>query len=233
MKSKFILLLALVFGFTAAFGTYRYMEDLKKTYMTKGNFVPVATAKQKIAARTIISGDMLEFKEMPAQYVVPGTIMDIKDAVGKMARGDIYPGELILSDKLVARDDPGAGLSAKITKGKRAVSIPVNNITALHGLINTGDHVDVMVTFNAPGEQKTPVTSTIIQNVPVLAVNRAMDSGVPAKEELQTITLMVEPEQAQQIALAIQQGSVQLALRSPEDSDVLPVPTSKLGHLMR
>jgi pilus assembly protein CpaB len=175
---------------------------------------------------------MLEFKEMPVEYVPPGTVVDVKDAAGKMAVSDIYPGEMILSSKLVARSDVAAGLSAKVEKSRRAISIPVNNITALHGLVNPGDHVDVLVTFNVPGEQKVPATSTVVQNVPVLAVNGNLEGG-GSKQELQTVTIMVGPVEAQQIALAVQHGSIQLALRSPDDGDVVPVRTSKLEDLVR
>lgn len=233
MRNKLIFLLAIIFGLAAALGTYKYLENLKRTYRTSGHFARVAVAKQKIAARTIISGEMLEFKEMPVEYILPGTVVDVKDAAGKMAISDIYPGEMILSSKLVARNDVAAGLSAKVEKGRRAISIPVNNITAMHGLINTGDRVDVLVTFDAPGEQKAPATSTIIQNVPVLAVNGNLEGGGASKQELQTVTIMVEPVEAQQIALAIQHGSIQLVLRSPDDAEVVPVHTSKLEHLVR
>jgi pilus assembly protein CpaB len=233
MRNRLIFLLAIIFGLAAALGTYSYLENLKRTYRTSGHFARVAIAKREIAARTVISGEMLEFKEMPVEYVLPGTVVDVKDAAGKMAVTDIYPGELILSSKLVARSDVAAGLAAKVEKGRRAISIPVNNITALHGLINTGDRVDVLVTFNAPDEQKAPVTSTIIQNVPVLAVDGNLEGGGGSKQELQTVTIMVEPVEAQQIALAVQHGSIQLALRSPDDAEVVPVLTSRLEHLVR
>jgi pilus assembly protein CpaB len=233
MKNRFIFILAVLFALAAAFGTFKYMDNLKKTYQVSGNFAQIAVARQKIMARTLISEDMLDFKEMPAEYVLPGSIVDVKDAAGKLAKGDIYPGEPILSGKLVARDDPAAGLSSKVKPGKRAVTIPVNNVTALHGLINIGDSVDVMVTFNTQGEQKAAATSTIIQNVPVLAVNKSLDSVGASKEELQTLTLMVQPEEAQQVALALQQGSVQLMLRSPEDAGAVPLPTIKLERLIR
>jgi pilus assembly protein CpaB len=232
MRNKLIFLLAIIFGLAAAFGAYNYLANLERTYKTSGNFARVAVAKQKIAARTVISGEMLEFKEMPVEYVPPGTVVDVKDAAGKMAVSDIYPGEMILSSKLVARSDVAAGLSAKVEKSRRAISIPVNNITALHGLVNPGDHVDVLVTFNVPGEQKVPATSTVVQNVPVLAVNGNLEGG-GSKQELQTVTIMVGPVEAQQIALAVQHGSIQLALRSPDDGDVVPVRTSKLEDLVR
>jgi len=236
MKNKLIFLLALAFGLLAAAGTYKYMEDLKETYQVSGNFARVAVAKQKIVARTVISSEMLTFKEMPVEYVLPGAIVDIRDAEGKMARGDIYPGEFILSGKLVGKDDADAGLSAKIDPGKRAVSIPVNNVTALHGLINTGDHVDVVVTVAVPdkqNEEEVIATSTIIQNVPVLAVNKILETRNGINEEPETVTLMVQQEQAQQIILALQQGSVQLLLRAPGDDSVIQIPASKLEQLIR
>lgn len=237
MKNKLIFLLALVFGLVAAVGTYTYMEDLKETYQVSGHFARVAVAKQKITARTVINSEMLTFKEMPVEYVLPGAILDIRDAEGKMARGDIYPGEFILSGKLVGKDDADAGLSAKIDPGKRAVSIPVNNVTALHGLINTGDHVDVAITVAVPDKQNKDeeiiATSTIIQNVPVLAINKSLETTNGTKEEPETVTLMVQQEQAQQIILALQQGSVQLLLRAPGDDSIIQIPASKIENLIR
>jgi pilus assembly protein CpaB len=44
---------------------------------------------------------------------------------------------------------------------------------------------------------------------------------------------MVEPAEAQQIVLAVQQGSIQLVLRSPEDKDKNTLSMTKLEHLKR
>jgi hypothetical protein len=51
--------------------------------------------------------------------------------------------------------------------------------------------------------------------------------------ETTTITVMVEPDEAQQIALAIQQGSIQLSLRSPEDGNVTVIPMIGIEALVR
>lgn len=191
------------------------------------------TAKERIPVRTVITADMLEVAEMPSEYIYSGTVTDKKDAAGKIAASDIFPGETILSAKILSREESAAGLSAKIEENKRAITIPVNNTTALNGLIYINDHVDVLVTFNSPDEEKKPVTSTIIQNVPVLAVNKNLNYGAASKDEPETITLMVTPEEAQQIALSIQQGSIQLVLRSLEDENILPVSSGEMKHLIR
>ena len=233
MKNKLVFILALLLGLGAAFGTFKYMEELKQTYRQSGNYAQIATAKQHIRAKTVITEEMLEFKEMPAEYILPGTVVSAKDVVGKMAAGDIFTGEVILMGKLVSKEDPAAGLSAKVEPSKRAISIPANKVNALHGLVNVGDFVDVLATFDVDeGEEKVSYTSTLAQSAPVLAVNNILQTG-SEKGELETVTLMVEPVHAQQITMALQKGSIQLVLRAPDDKEMKPISSTKVEQLRR
>jgi pilus assembly protein CpaB len=234
MKNKLVFLLALLLGLGAAFGTLKYMEELKQTYSLSGNFAQIATAKQHIKAKTLITEEMLEFKEMPAEYILPGTVVSFKDAEGKMAAGDIFAGEVILSGKLISKGDPAAGLSSKVEADMRAISIPASKVNALHGLVNVGDFVDVLATFDVDQpDGKTTYTSTLAQSVPVLAVNDKLQREGSEKVELETVTLMVEPIHAQQITMALQKGSIQLVLRAPDDKEIYPVNSTVVEHLLR
>ena len=244
MKNKLILLLAIVFGSIAAFGAFQYMRTVEATYQMSGNYTQVATAKVTIPARTEIQGSMLEFVEIPVEYVMSGAVLDPAEAVGKLSRSEIYPGEQMTSLKLMSREDQQGGLAVKVEEGKRAVAIPANLVSSLHGLIEVNDHVDVMVTFGYEVEEVDPVTgnskdkqyvatSTIIHNKPILAINQKITGTSDSSEGVETITLMVEPEEAQQIALAIQQGHIQLSLRSPEDDGVTIIPMVGIEGLLR
>lgn len=244
MKNKLILLLAIIFGSVAAFGSFQYMRSMESRFKLSGNFTQVATAKETIPARTEIQGSMLEFIEIPVEFATPGAVLDPADAVGKLARGDIHPGEHIISAKLMRREDQQGGLAVKVEAGKRAVAIPANIVSSINGLIEVNDHVDVMVTFWHDVEETDPVTgtkkekqhvatSTIIDNVPVLAVNRKTTGALTETEEVATITLMVEPEEAQLIALSVQQGHIQLSLRSPEDDRAVNIPSVGIEGFMR
>lgn len=221
MKSKLIFILALIFALAAGYGVYEYLGEIKATSLASENLKQVVVAKKKIPPRVIITEDMVEVREIPAPYLIEGAVTEKKYVVGKLSRTEIYPGEMLISAKLLDRTSPGAGLSAKVEPGKRAISIPVDNVVGLHGLINTGDRVDVIVTYSLP-EQKNTVSASVVQNVPVLAVNSSLESSSQSKEEPKTITLMVEPRDAEKIALAIQQGSIQLVLRSPQDNKITP-----------
>ena len=244
MKNKLILLLAIVFGCVSAFGIFQYMRTMEATYQLSGDYTQVATAKQVITARSIIHGSMLEFIEVPVEYVMGDAVLDPADAVGKMARGDIFPGEQIMTQKLMTREDQTGGLAVRIDEGKRAVAIPVGLVSSLHGLLNVNDQVDVLVTFSYEEEtteaetgrrvdKQQVATSTIIHNAPVLAINNRIHSASEDNQEASTVTIMVGPDEAQLIALAIQQGSIQFTLRSPEDDAETVIPMVGIDGLKR
>lgn len=232
MRSKIILFLALILGLLAAFGTYKYLGDLEQKYKIAGEFIEVAEAAKKIPPKTVIEENMLVKKEIPLKYA-PYNVLKKQDAVGKISKYEILPGQMIQKEMLFDKNDPSAGLSLRIEPGKRAISIPVNNVTALNGLLSNGDRVDVLVTFDAPPDKKYAVTSTVIQNVPVLAVDYNLSPQGQAKVEPKTVTLMVTPEEAQQIAFAVQHGSIHLSLRSPQDSGKTQLNSTKAENLFR
>ena len=245
LKNKLILLIAILFGAMASLGAFRYLQHVEATYQLSGNYTQVATANQNIPARATIQSSMLEFVEVPVEYVMSGAVLEAGEAVGKLARSDIYEGEQLIDRKLMERQDQQGGLAVKVDEGKRAISVPVGMVTALHGLIEIDDRVDVLVTFDHEEEQrsgdeyggsdtsKETMTSTIISNVPVLAVNSQIVDSAEIGAEPSTVTVMVEPEEAQWIALAIQQGSIQFTLRSPEDDTEITIPMTGTEGLVR
>jgi len=91
MKNKLVFILALLLGLGAAFGTFKYMEELKQTYRQSGNYAQIATAKQHIRAKTVITEEMLEFKEMPAEYILPGTVVSARMPQAKWLQAIFFP----------------------------------------------------------------------------------------------------------------------------------------------
>jgi pilus assembly protein CpaB len=75
-----------------------------------------------------------------------------------------------------------------------------------------------MSTVNFSGSNE-PRNVTILQNVKVLASDQLLDHGtvVPA-HPAHVVTLLVLPEDAEKLALATQEGHIQLTLRNPVDT---------------
>ena len=115
-------------------------------------------------------------------------------------------------------------MPALIEIGKRAVSVPITDSSGVAGMIQPRAHVDVL--FTKPGSNAEAVTTTILEDVVVLAMGRitevanssaAVAVSTAARPTTQAATLLVTPEQARKLELAKNQGKISLALRNPLD----------------
>ena len=115
-------------------------------------------------------------------------------------------------------------LALKTPVGKRAITIKIDSLAAVGGLLNAGDFVDVIAELNVPlqGLDKKTVTAMIFQGLQVLAVNTNEDDPGAYEEQQQAaslkITVAVDPQEAGLLAFANKNGSLELALRSPDES---------------
>jgi pilus assembly protein CpaB len=230
-KINLILIVAVVFGLAAAWGTYRYLKHMENTYKASGQFVPVAVAKVAIPARQVINGQMVEFKDIPSNYVNPGALGKPQEVIGKVARSDIYPGEQIIRNKIANPNDPGEGLAMIIEPGRRAVTVAINDVTGVAGLLRPGDRVDVLGTVDV---NKETLTSLLVQNIKVLAVNKSLGAPVENKQfQSGTLTLSVNPHEAQTLTLASERGSIRVLLRTPADEAWVDIPSTNIQQLAR
>jgi pilus assembly protein CpaB len=116
-------------------------------------------------------------------------------------------------------------LALKTPVGKRAVTVRIDSLAAVGGLLNAGDFVDVIAELNVPSldQNKKTVTAVIFQGLQVLAVNTNEDDPGAYDEQQAAvslkITVAVDPQEAGLLAFADKNGKLELALRSPEDSN--------------
>jgi pilus assembly protein CpaB len=183
---------------------------------------------------------MIELKEIPAKYVNERVAVDINEVAGRVVKSDILPGEQVLRDKLAKGKEDTDGLSFVVQPGKRAVTVAVNQVSGVAGLIKPGDRVDVFGTFDLQGQEKASINSLIIQNVDVLSVDQSAvqtASSQDAKKNTtageHTITLQVTPEQAEPLILCSEKGTIRLGLRSATDQDIINLPSIRTNQLVR
>jgi len=123
-------------------------------------------------------------------------------------------------DKTLAA--PSDSLADGIELGKRAFTIQTRNLSAnLAGFLLPGDRVDV---FHSPkyigGAASSSQTKTILEMIKVLAVHTRTE--LPAGNQIEpteavSVTLLVDPKQAEQLEHAQNTGTLGLALRHPKD----------------
>jgi pilus assembly protein CpaB len=162
-----------------------------------------------------------------------GALFKPEQAIGRGAISQIYQGEPILENQLAGLGS-GGGLAPTIPDGMRASAVRVDEVVGVAGFVIPGMRVDVLVSGNPPGAEATEgvVTKTILQNIQVLAAGTDIQHDPGGKaQQVQVVTLLVTPEQAQMLSLASNSLKIQLVLRNPLDTKMDTVPENSMRTL--
>jgi pilus assembly protein CpaB len=143
----------------------------------------------------------------------------------------------MLAEAMLAPEGSLAGLEAAVPRGMRAVSIDINEVTGLAGLIGPGAFVDVVTTLRDDASGET-VGRTILQNVKVSAVGQRIapktdPKGMVVNDVSKSATLIVTPEQAEALDVAATRAKLRLILRNSRDTAEVETPGVKLTTLVR
>lgn len=219
-KSMVLILIALGCGLVASIAISQVMERGSKSANAGLETVPIYVASTDIDVNEQLSATNVRVEEWPKSKLPEGAVKDLKDVAERFARVRFYAGEPILLAKLVNEIE---GPAVKIPDGHRVCSMKVQMDTAIAGLVNPGDRVDIFGYFKeGRGIPKTG-TREILKNVRVFAVNDQTDQEVDQQGRsiaAKTVSLLVKQEQVAKLMLAMELGTLRLALRRPnEESD--------------
>jgi pilus assembly protein CpaB len=198
---------------------------------------PVVVASTDLLPGVAIEETMVAETQVPQKFLQPGAIATLRDVVGQIPAVPIPKGAQVTGTSMTG---VGRGLATKIPRGKRAISIAVTEVSGVSGLIRPNNYVDIMgiITtgsgLGAPDQRAMVVT--LLQNVMVLAVGQDIGEVKPEarpaseqealdilaarqREGVNSVTLAVSPQEAQDLALAQQIGDVSFTLRSYLERD--------------
>lgn len=219
---RITLIVAVVLAIGTGILTLRYLTSIQQQANVQQQQVElkrILIASKDIPARAKITPDMLTSIQRPATQVEPGALDDPKQVQGDIALISIPSGST-LTETRVGRPAE-VGLTVRLKPGMRAISIPVDRVKAVSGLLQPGDRVDVLASIpRGPGQQ--PRAVSIIRGAMVLAINDTMETAgatpSPDAANLVTVTLGVTPQQADLLTMADLNTTLRLALRSPQES---------------
>jgi Flp pilus assembly protein CpaB len=204
----------------------------------------VVTAAVDVPLGTALDASMLTTVQKPLDETTD-TYSDPTDLIGHVVRQTVRQGQTFTS----AVFDAGTGLNApdvtsNLAPGQVAMAINVDPVAGVGSLIQTGDHVDVVLAlYDSDG--KNPVVypskgdpelqralmddsmlnnttvKVLVQNVQVLGTLRAPtpDGSDTSTLTDMTVILSVTPQQAEMVRFTQADGNLSLLLRSPEDAD--------------
>jgi pilus assembly protein CpaB len=197
----------------------RYLSSVQAFSKDLGN---VVVAKTEIQLGEKITAEQLTFAAIPNGSAPEGVFRKLDQVVGRVAITPIGVRETITTMKL-APAGVGAGLSAVIPEGYRAMTVKVDDVVGVSGFIMPGSFVDVVAVIVPPNQQagQDPISKIVLQNIKVLASGPKIDSPQNQREptSVKAVTLQVTPDQAEKLVLAANQGKLQLVMRNYSDQE--------------
>jgi pilus assembly protein CpaB len=145
--------------------------------------------------------------------------------IGSTLALSVRSGEPLLSVAIAGSD--AAHFSQRLRTGFRAITIAVDEVNALSGMLQPGDRIDLMLTARAADARNDGHDQTIVlmQDVLILATGRQVhpdlrgdaESSKSPERQFGAITIEVDPDRAQRLIVAQRSGRITAILRNPTD----------------
>ena len=244
MKNRLALVLSLGAGLFALVAVALYLNVRERSLLELAALQDVVVSTRDILSNTVIDERNVAPARVPQKYVQPGALTSMSDAVGRVATVPIPRGSQVTGTGL--QEGGREALAFQVPRGMRAVSIAVNDVSGVAGLVKAGNFVDLVGIFEygvpsgSSGGQQTYTqerteTLTLAQNVQVVAVGAEVkgaasaprapagaqnQAAVPPPERItvQNMTLLLTPAQVQEVVLAQHVGTLTISLRSNLDA---------------
>lgn len=221
---------AIVTGTVATAGLGALVSDYEQRIADARRPAPkvyVAVAARDLYPGLPISDEDLYAVQMEPAYLPDGVFLDPEHLVGRIPRERVLANELVRGDRL-ADSTRNQGLNVIVPRGLRALSVPIRDGAALAGFLNPGNLVDILVTVEDPATKREE-TTTLLQAVYVLGVDSRMGSETTEEartargSHAPTVTLLVDPSDAERVAHADALGDLRLTLRTSTDAATVPL----------
>jgi pilus assembly protein CpaB len=195
----------------------------------------VVVASTDLAFGHRLRGEHLREAPWPVEARPEGSFETIEELLGdpreeRVVLKAMSKGEPVMTNK-VSGFGARATLSIKLEDGKRAFSIRVNDVSGVAGFLLPGDRVDVLLTRQI-GNTRDLVTDVILQNTVVLGIDQLSEEDREKPHVARTATVEVTPRDAQKLALAMQAGTLSLALRNVAAADEPKLHTVNIGDVV-
>ncbi len=228
-------IVAVILAMVAVAVFHSHLGALREKLFGDAQLVDVVLARHDILDRKLISQDDVEVSQVPRKYLQPGAVRSVEELEDRVTVTPIKKGEQVLATKLIGIGGQ-TGVSFVVKDGYRAVSVAVDEVTGVGGLVRPGDYVDIIGTFELTmGGRSQKRSKTLFENVPVLAVGSSHVVGQPISGlgsevddhghlsnnpyAFTQVTVSLPPQEAQDLILAQESGVISLIARYPLDKN--------------
>jgi pilus assembly protein CpaB len=222
-SSVIILVVAILMGGSAAYLTRSWLKDQKASAALQPAGT-IVVAANSLAYGTVVTPDNVV--EIPwFSNSLPEGAFAVKDDLlnggRRVVLSPLKRGEAVLRSKITG---PGqrASLASLLDEGKRAVTVPVDDVRGVAGFVLPGDFVDIVVIADDGSTKRQSYSDILLEHIKVLAIDQVASEGEGQPTVAKAVTVEVTKEQAQKILLATNIGKLSLILSRPLESNPDP-----------
>jgi len=225
MRTKIALLVAaLVMGGLAAFLAARYLNEARTAIVEDAEPVEVLVAQEDIprglSAEEMIAEEVIALEKVPRRFVAAGAVSSKAALEGYVLASPLTAGEQLTMARFEL--PAAAGVSYSIPDGQLALSIPVDVVTGVSGLVKPGDRVALYAHLvTGPGGQLN-YTKLLVPECKVVAAGGALRArvgeGGDGGDEEQAGSLLASREDDTSSDTPVDTQTLTIAL-SPEDAE--------------
>lgn len=247
LKTGGLVLLALLFAGLAGWGTLSYLNtreaELRQAAASMdGPVVEVVVASTAVGPGESITLDNMAIADIPQKYLPQDAIapQEFELYAEKTILVPLDPGRPLLKSYISGLSHQSS-FSSQLKQGWRAMTLPVDELNAVAGMLEAGDFIDLVISGQQEGgssEQQGYVLRRLMEKVQVLATGNmtridakyAKANGVyPEEPFFGTITISVPAYLVTEILMAREKETLSILLRHPNDESLASYPGGSRG----
>jgi pilus assembly protein CpaB len=241
LKKLWPLFLIIIMAFVAVWMAYRYLDT--RTAEVEERLTDQAAKSRRLVVvpvRDLRPGEALDLatlatRDVPREYINADALTkeSVGPYLGKKLTRAVTKGTPLLASFIATYDFKP--FSTTLEPGTRAITLPVDEINSVSGMLTAGDKIDLLLLTQDTAMQGGMVSNMqlipLLEEIIVRATGTTTQRDMLAQAELglprnpnrpagsyTTITIAVHPRDAQKMVLAQQAGRIIALLRRPDDA---------------
>lgn len=236
-RNLVFVVVAVVLGILASVSAMHYVHQAaeRAREQAQTRTATVAVPVRDLNKGDVLSGDELAERDVPVAFVPADAITpdNYQNYIGGVVAMPLSQGVPVPSH---AVESLANHFSDVIKPGDVAVTMQVDDVNSVSGLIAPGDHVDILMTLD--GSDDKAQMRPLLSNVPVLATGQetgGVRHGQGDGESPHTysdITMELSPRDAQRLGVARKVGNLSVWLRHAGSKTPLELDTLTQAELL-
>ncbi|HUP84128.1 MAG TPA: Flp pilus assembly protein CpaB [Acidimicrobiales bacterium] len=224
-RRTLIVVAAVVLAALAAVTTFVYVRGIEDRAYQGAQLVQVFVVTQDIPKGLPgeqAANDFIKVDKVPRKLLPSSAVTALDELAGKVAVAPLAANTILVTGQFVDPRTAQVTFSQKIPAGKVAITVSVDQVRGVAGLLVPGDKVNILVADGASER-------LLFQNVDIIAIGSTAAPQAGETAEVTNpgsglITFAVPPEAASRIAYASTQGGGLYLTLVPTDNAPVNVP---------